>query len=90
MEFLSSRKPDLETRGAFVHQLMNYENRMIIQGFGPKTSMWNEVFSKDNKFENEELLLRNTFLNAQMGPLANFWRSGNDTRHPYVKWTDTI
>jgi hypothetical protein len=36
--------------------------------------------------ENEELVLRNTFVNAQMGPLADFrgHMGGGDTRVPKI------
>lgn len=37
-----------------------------------KTQDWNEISEKTFYLENEELLLRNTFLNARMGPLAEF------------------
>ena len=37
---------------------------------GPKTSKWDEI-NEENKFlESDELLLRNTFLNAQNGPVC--------------------
>jgi hypothetical protein len=72
LEFLNSRRPDLEIRATFIHQLSAYENRLYKQGLGPKTSKWTEI-AEDNCFlESEELLLRNTFLNAQMGPIAQF------------------
>lgn len=40
--------------------------------------------------ENEELVLRNTFVNAQMGPLADFRGHMNDhsLRQAKIKWTD--
>ena len=42
-------------------------------------------------FEHEELILRNTFVNAQMGPLADFRNHlGNheNQRVPKLKWID--
>ena len=40
--------------------------------------------------ENEELVLRNTFVNAQMGPLADFRGHMNDQsqRLAKIKWSD--
>ena len=38
------------------------------------TAKWDEINDIDAKLENEELVLRNTFMNAQMGPLAEFSR----------------
>ena len=78
----------MEIRPNFIHQLTAYENRLVSQGIGPKTSKWTEVNDKTNEFENEELLLRNTYLNAQMGPFADF-SVGQATNKPIkVKWQD--
>jgi hypothetical protein len=38
---------------------------------GPKSSRWTELSDTNVNLENEELILRNTFLNAQMGPLVD-------------------
>ena len=61
-------------RASFIHQLSTYESRLVKAGLGPKTSKWNELADPDatEDLESEELLLRNTFVNAQMGPLANY------------------
>ncbi|CAI2386297.1 unnamed protein product [Moneuplotes crassus] len=77
LEFLNSRRPDLEIRAAFINQLSDFERRMTSQGNGPESGDWNEISDKinihqANYVENEELLLRNTFLNAQMGPIAPY------------------
>ncbi len=88
LEFLNSRRPDLEIRANFIHQLTSYENHLVSQGMGPKTSKWTEVFERTNEFENEELLLRNTYLNAQMGPFADFSMAADRNRPPKVRWVD--
>jgi len=91
LEFLNSRRPDLEIKAAFIHQLTAFENRLIGRNLGPKTSKWTEVFDKTiNDFENEELLLRNTYLNAQMGPFADFSAAGAkpNEKPPKIKWVD--
>ena len=42
-------------------------------------------------FEHEELVLRNTFVNAQMGPLADFRSFSNgETRNARLKWIDNM
>ena len=42
-------------------------------------------------FEHEELVLRNTFVNAQMGPLADFRSfSIGETRNARLKWIDNM
>ena len=37
LEFLNSRRPDLEMRPSFLSQLSIYENRLYQRGLGPKT-----------------------------------------------------
>lgn len=72
LEFLNSRRPDLEIRAAFVSQLADFEQKLIQQNRGPQTINWNEVADKnivlnqDEFHPDEELLLRNTFLNAHL------------------------
>jgi len=90
LQFLNSRRPDLEIRPNFVHQLTAYESRLLAQGLGPKTSTWNEVTERTNNFENEELLLRNTYLNAQMGPIATLPAAGERRNPPRLKWADDL
>jgi len=75
LEFLNSRRPELEIRGTFIQQLQDYEQRLIKQGLGPLSSTWteislNKVPGGNNEAQHEELILRNTFMNAQMGPIA--------------------
>jgi protein tyrosine/serine phosphatase len=70
LEFLNSRRPDLEIRATFIKQLSDYENRLKARGMGPKTSKWDEISDENRFLESEELMLRNTFLNAQTGPKA--------------------
>ena len=43
LEFLNSRRPDLEIRASFINQLSEYERRLQQQGLGPKTGGWNEI-----------------------------------------------
>ncbi len=88
LDFLNSRRPDLEIRAHFIHQLTAYENRLVGQGLGPQTSKWTEVYDTTNDFENEELLLRNTYLNARMGPFADLTTLGGHSRPPKVRWSD--
>lgn len=72
LEFLNSRRPDLEIRASFIQQLNMFETFLTRCGVGPRTQDWNEIFEKNFYLENEELLLRNTFLNARMGPLVDY------------------
>lgn len=65
LEFLNSRRPDLELRASFLCQLQQYENRLYAKGIGPKTQRWTELSDTQTyHLENEELILRNTYLNS--------------------------
>ena len=65
LEFMNSRRPDLEMRPSFLRQLQNHESRLSIRGIGPKTQRWTELSDTTTyHLENEELILRNTFLNS--------------------------
>jgi hypothetical protein len=67
LEFLNSRRPDLEIRVNFIQQLSDFENRLKNRGLGPQTKKWNELGAENDFLESEELLLRNTFLNSKTG-----------------------
>ncbi len=82
LEFMRYRRPDLDIRPNFLHQLSAYEALLAKCGLGPKTTSWTgtffwgdttetqpkntEVYEGNVAFENEELLLRNTYLNAHL------------------------
>jgi hypothetical protein len=69
LEFLNSRRPDLEMRPSFLAQLQGYENRLRMKGIGPQTQRWTEISDKSTyHLENEELILTNTYMNSQAGP----------------------
>ena len=91
LEFLNSRRPDLEIRATFIQQLAAYENRLTKKGLGPKSSKWSEIADDACHLQSEELLLRNTFLNAQMGPIAQFHPSlldPNFIKKNKIDWID--
>lgn len=70
MEFLSFRRPDMNLKPAFLQQLSGYERRLMAQSKYPLSLDWSDAdFSR---LECEDLLLRNTYINSQMGPLAEF------------------
>lgn len=72
LEFLNSRRPDLEMRPSFLAQLQQYEGRLYAKGIGPKTKRWNELADTTvPDLENDELILRNTYMNSQQGPLVD-------------------
>lgn len=89
IEFLNNRRPDLEIRASFIRQLSYYEKRLL-QETGVQSDAWTELASKPH-LENDELILTHTFLNAQMGPFADFSKSDstmdlNDKTK--LKWID--
>jgi hypothetical protein len=93
LEFLNSRRPDLEVRVTFIKQLSDFEHRLKLRGFGPQTKRWNELSQNNVYLESEELLLRNTFLNAKTG--VEFQKLKTDqrplahsTRRNPIRWVD--
>jgi len=60
-------------------------------GYGPKTSKWDEISEENRYLESEELMLRNTFLNAQNGPVVQLGKPGAFANYPrkrLLKWRD--
>ena len=67
MEFINSRRPNLEIRGSFLQQLMQWQFRRRKQGFPVVTELWDPiVVQKGDQISNDEAILRNTFVNAQL------------------------
>lgn len=89
LQFLASRRNDLDIRPAFIKQLGEYEKRLKEKGMGPKTYDWDEVFEATNNFENEELLLRNTYLNAQTNSLLNTASTSASRSKSKLTWIDS-
>lgn len=89
LEFLNSRRPDLEMRPSFLSQLSAYENKLYSKGLGPKTQRWTELSDNTFHLENEELILRNTYLNSQMAPLVDLSQVNLDEDKSFaLKWAD--
>lgn len=90
LEFLNSRRPDLEIRATFIHQLSLYEARLQNLYNLHISCKWDELSNSNPTYACEELLLRNTFINSQMGPLPQ--PSTEDERVPArkaaIKWID--
>jgi len=70
-----------------MQQLTKYEKRLE-KGIGPLTSTWEDVNEETDIFENEELLLRNTHLNAQVGPFVDY-SCAKTSRPGKLKWIDS-
>lgn len=57
------------------------------------SSKWDELSNTNPNFACEELLLRNTFINSQMGPFPiptpeHTLQEKGENRKPAIKWTD--
>lgn len=92
LEFLNSRRPDLEMRPSFLAQLQQYEARLYARGIGPKTKRWNELAESDlPDLENDELILRNTYMNSQQGPLVDLnTPAGITVKQDRIVWRDQV
>ncbi len=81
LEFLDSRRPDLEMRPSFLRQLQMYEASLSARGLGPKTQKWTEISDTATyHLENDELILRNTFLNSKSGPVFHDYSNASELR----------
>ncbi|OLQ04809.1 Dual specificity protein phosphatase 1B [Symbiodinium microadriaticum] len=88
MEFLSSRRPDLELKPSFLQQLLSFERRLVSQSKQSFSSDWSDC--NLSSWECEELLLRNTYINSQMGPLAEIQLEapGQGLKPQRLAWMD--
>ena len=68
LEFLNSRRHNLEIRGTFIQQLQQYENRLNQRGMGPLSYNFTELSFKGKGFPrdliDEEMIIRHTFINS--------------------------
>lgn len=92
LEFLNSRRPDLEIRGTFIQQLQQFEQRLSNRGLGPLSFNFNELSFKGRGFQrdvqDEEMIIRNTFLNAQMGQIVQYNMANMTKRDRTLRWID--
>lgn len=89
LEFLNSRRQDLEIRTSFLKQLEALESRIE----GAKSRGWDDVSeSNEAKGEKEERVIRNTFVNSlgmKEKLLVSLNPKENDARNQVVKWKDS-
>jgi len=88
LEFLNSRRPDLEIRATFIHQLSLYEARLQNLYNLHISCKWDELSNQQPTYACEELLLRNTFINSQMGPLPPPIEEQASSKPRAIKWID--
>ena len=83
LEFINFRRPDMEVRPNFLSQLAQLEKKYNKKGF-INSSDWNQT----EGLTDEELLLRNTYLNAQLGPIVEENDGTEAEKNFVVKWAD--
>jgi hypothetical protein len=86
LEFLYSKKPNIEIQPSFYNQIVALENKFIKTGMGPKTQTWNEVGHEEH--ESDERVLANTFLNSKKLPLADFTNVSSKEKQNKLDWAD--
>jgi hypothetical protein len=67
-------------RSSFFNQLINLENKLAKIGQGARTFNWEAVDQEQELSENEEVLLRNTFLNSKPKGFAEFRDNPSQSR----------
>ena len=91
LEFLNSRRPDLEIRATFIHQLSLYEARLQNLYNLHISCKWDELSNQNTSYACEELLLRNTFVNSQMGPIPPpSDQDSKELKKPAIVWVDEL
>ena len=89
IEFLMAKKKDLNISVYFLKQLREYEGRI-------KTKLSKDWYNLNNIKDNDEFLIRNTYLNSLIQPkiknnindleIHNYYHNYNDK--PHIKWGD--
>ncbi|CAD8107636.1 unnamed protein product [Paramecium sonneborni] len=95
LEFLNTRRPDLEIRASFYHQLTQLEQKLSKKGEGGLSSSWQPHEELDLPLEEDEKLLRNTFMNSKQSAADSCWLDRklfnqylNENRPKTIKWAD--
>ena len=83
IEFLHSKKQDIDIPNFFLEQLFNFSIRLDKINKGKKKENWNE---EDNFFDLDEKLMRNTYVNGL--PSDKNVKSENKIKKKRVGWAD--
>lgn len=103
LEFLTSKKSDIDIPQFFSNQISNFETRLTKYGVGPKSNCWSDVGTgMVSDIDNEEVVIRNTYLNGSV--ITNndiIYNINNEYKNPYtgnyynnnfnktkIKWSD--
>ncbi|OMJ81095.1 hypothetical protein SteCoe_18507 [Stentor coeruleus] len=86
LDFIAFRRPDLDLNPAFLTQLSTFEARLVRNSKLPRTDQWDQVLENG-----EELVLRNTFINARLGEPTDYHMTKNDATVPSaIKWQENV
>ncbi|CAD8045671.1 unnamed protein product [Paramecium sonneborni] len=87
LQYMHNRRPDLEIKAHFFNQLLSVETRLQKQGYGAKTYNWDEVYTQG---ENDEIVLRNTYLNSQAQGVAEFKDHDPKPKESKLKFAEKV
>lgn len=84
LDFIAFRRPDLDINPGFLTQLGSFEARLTRNSKTPRTDQWDQVLESG-----EELVLRNTFMNARMGAPTDYHMPNTELQNPaLLKWQE--
>ena len=84
LDFIAFRRPDLDINPGFLTQLGSFEARLARNSKLPRSDQWEQTVENA-----EELVLRNTFMNARMGAPTDYHIPNDETQGPAVlKWCE--
>ncbi|CAD8139010.1 unnamed protein product [Paramecium pentaurelia] len=87
LQFMHNRRPDLEIKAHFFNQLLSIETRLQKLGYGAKTFNWDEIYTQG---DNDEIILRNTYLNSQAQGVAEFKDHDSKPKEYKLTFADKI
>ncbi|CAD8044326.1 unnamed protein product [Paramecium primaurelia] len=87
LQYMHNRRPDLEIRAHFFNQLLSVETRLQKQGYGAKTYNWDETYTQG---DNDEIILRNTYLNSQAQGVAEFKDHDPKPKESKLKFAEKV
>ena len=85
LDFLAFRRPDIDINPGFLHQLGSFEARLARVSKIERTDQWDKV--TDNP---EEILLRNTYLNARIVSNSQPDPTGPGEKEFLIRWQEDI
>ena len=86
LDFIAFRRPDLDLNPSFLSQLSTFENRLSRITKTPRSDKWDQASASISE---EELSLRNTFLNARLGlPTDYHLPNSSPDKEAKLKWNE--